>query len=98
MKWEDVKAELLKNPDVKREYEALELEYQIAKTVIEMRLRRRLTQRQLAARVKTKQPSIARLESGETLPSLRFLNEIARALDARIEIKLVPRDGRSGSA
>jgi predicted transcriptional regulator len=39
--------------------------------------------------VGTRQPSIARLENGSSNPSLSFLNKIAVALNAKIEVKLV---------
>jgi len=50
---------------------------------------RRLTQTQLAEMIGTRQPSIARLENGSSIPSLSFLNKIAMALDAKIEVNLV---------
>lgn len=50
-----------------------------------------MTQAELADKVGTRQPSIARLENGGSLPSLSFLERIANALDAQIEIKIVPK-------
>jgi transcriptional regulator with XRE-family HTH domain len=41
--------------------------------------------------VGTRQPSIARLENSTSVPSLSFLDRIAKALDARIEQNFVPR-------
>ena len=69
--------------------ESLELEagYQIAR----LRLLRGMTQAELADRVGTRQPSIARLENGSRLPSLSFLERIAEALDAQVEVKITPR-------
>ena len=68
--------------------ESLELEvgYQIAR----LRLQRGLTQSQLAEIVGTRQSSITRLENGNSVPSLSFLERIATALDARIELRIVP--------
>lgn len=45
------------------------------------RIDKGITQSQLAKMIGTKQPSIARLESGKTPPSISFLNDIAKALD-----------------
>ena len=39
--------------------------------------------------VGTRQPLIARLENGTSVPSLSFLDRIAKALDARIELHIV---------
>lgn len=66
---------------------AAELEpgYQVAR----LRIQRGLTQTQLAEKVGTRQPSIARLENGSAKPSVSFLNRIAAALDAKIEVRLI---------
>jgi transcriptional regulator with XRE-family HTH domain len=65
----------------------LEAGYQITR----LRIQRGLTQAQLAKMVGTRQPSIARLENGSSVPSLSFLERIAGALDAVIELRFVPR-------
>ncbi len=59
--------------------------YQIAR----LRTQRGLTQTQLAELVGTRQPSIARLENGTSQPSLTFLNKVAHALNAKVEVRLV---------
>ena len=82
--YEEVRAELLADPETKAAYDALDPVYQI----IRLRIERGLTQAQLAELVGTKQPSIARLEKGETLPSLAFLNRVADALGARLIVRL----------
>ncbi len=56
----------------------------ISKMVKMARIDKGLTQLQLSHAVGTKQPSIARLESGEISPSISFLNSIAKALDTHL--------------
>lgn len=56
-----------------------------------LRILRGLTQEQLAEKVGTKQPSIARLESGRSTPNLDFLQRVAEALNTQVEIRIVPR-------
>jgi DNA-binding XRE family transcriptional regulator len=80
-------AEQLQDPEFVAAAYELEPGYQIAR----LRIMRGLTQTQLAEMVGTRQPSIARLENGSSIPSLSFLDRIARALDARIELRVVPR-------
>ena len=58
--------------------------------MIDLRLKRGLSQRQLAELVGTHQPSISRLEAGR-IGSLSFLHKVASALDASVEIRFVPR-------
>jgi len=71
-------------------YRAMEPEFQVARQVIQLRLQRGLSQKELAAIVKTGQPNISRLEGGTTNPSLHFLQRVAEALGAEIEIKFKP--------
>jgi DNA-binding XRE family transcriptional regulator len=83
--FEDWEAEKIKDAEFLAVAEELEPGYQVAR----LRIQRGLTQAQLAEMVGTRQPSIARLENGSSNPSLSFLNKIAVALNAKIEVKLV---------
>lgn len=52
----------------------------VASLITEARLHFGLTQEALAKKIGTKQSSIARIERGSALPSLSFLQKIAKAL------------------
>ena len=91
MNWREHKKQLMKDPEFRKEYDALELEYQLSASLIQLRLSKGLTQEELAQALNTKQASIARLESGSSLPSLSMVKRVADALDAELEIKLQPR-------
>jgi transcriptional regulator with XRE-family HTH domain len=67
------------------ELEKLEPGYQVAR----LRIKLGITQAQLAEIVGTKQPSIARLENGDSSPSLSFLEKVAEALGAEVKVNLV---------
>ncbi len=86
-----LKAKLLENPEVKAAYDALEPEYAIARELIAARSRAGLTQAQLAERMHTTQSTIARLESGKSMPSLRTLARYAEATGSRAVIRLEAR-------
>jgi DNA-binding XRE family transcriptional regulator len=94
--FETVLAEHLKDPGLQREYEALEPEFQIIRQIIDLRIKRKMSQAQLAEKVGTQQASIGRLEARGQLKNLDYLHRIASALDARLEIRLVPSEA-SGS-
>ena len=82
----------LKDPEFKEEYDALEEEFTIAREVIALRIQANLTQKQLAERVGTSQPAIARLESGNYRNvSLSFLRRVAEALGSVPEVHLKKR-------
>jgi transcriptional regulator with XRE-family HTH domain len=88
-RYEEYLKDQLENGDFKREYEDLEEEFTIAREVIELRQKHNMTQRELAERVGTSQPAIARLESGNYKNlSLSFIRRIARALNAVPEVHI----------
>ncbi|MCE9643269.1 MAG: helix-turn-helix domain-containing protein [Candidatus Andersenbacteria bacterium] len=62
----------------------IDLSEDIARLIIEARIAKGLTQTELAKRTGTKQPSIARIENGASLPTLRFLERIALALSTTL--------------
>jgi predicted transcriptional regulator len=86
--FEVIKAELLADPEVKREYDALEQEFAIASELIRARARAGLSQAELAERMGTSQSAIARLESGRTLPSAKTLLRFAEATQSKVELRL----------
>lgn len=75
---------LLNSREVKKIREERRLAYNIADMIVDARAKRGITQKELAEKVGTKQPSIARIEAGEKLPSLTFLEKIAKALNTEI--------------
>lgn len=79
-----LKAEILAEPAVRREYEALAPEYDIARAVVRARAASGLTQAELAERMGTPQSFVARLESGRALPSTRTLVRVAEATGTRV--------------
>ncbi len=70
-------------------YDALAPEFEIATELGRARLRAGLSQAELAARMGTSQSTIARLESGQTLPSTKTLLRFARATGSRFQIRLL---------
>ncbi len=84
MDWKNVKKRLLRDEELKKEYEKVDLSHSIGKMIIDARIAKHMTQQKLAWLVGTQQPSIARVEGGNYLPSLSFLQKIASALDTRL--------------
>ncbi|HQT43011.1 MAG TPA: helix-turn-helix transcriptional regulator [Halothiobacillus sp.] len=88
---DELEARLLANPEIKACFDELEPEYTLARELIDARVRAGLTQTQLAERMHTTQSTIARLESGKSLPSLRTLQRIAKATNSRASVTLTSR-------
>jgi ribosome-binding protein aMBF1 (putative translation factor) len=87
MKHEEVKKQLSKDPEVKKEYEKLKVLYDIKREIIKLRIEQGLSQQELADKVGTKQSAISRLENGEYNPSIDFLNKVAKALGKELLVK-----------
>jgi len=86
----DLKKEWMKDPEFKKEYEALAPEFEIARALIGARAKAGLTQAEVAERMGTTQSVIARMEGGKTMPSIKTLFRYAKATGTKPEIHLVP--------
>ncbi len=87
--WKKVKAELLANTGVQNEYEKLTPYYQIVSAVMGLRIRKKLTQKELAKLAGITQAEVARLESFNHSPNIKTLNKIAEATGTKLKIALV---------
>ncbi|MDP9249040.1 MAG: helix-turn-helix domain-containing protein [bacterium] len=77
MKINDVKKEILKkNPAIELIVKK-DLAFQVGRMLTNARLMQGMTQEKLAKLIGTKQPAIARVENGASLPNLSFLKKIA---------------------
>ena len=83
--------ELLKDPEFKKEYEALQPEMDITRAILDARIRAGLTQVQLSERSGISQADISRLEKGTRNPSINLLKRLAEAMDCTLRIEFVPK-------
>jgi len=89
MTYRDHRKGLLKDKKVREEYEKLLPEYELAKSIIEQRLKKKMTQEEVAKKAGMPQSTISRIEGlTHGLPKLSTLKKIANALDAKVVIKL----------
>ena len=81
--------ENMRDPEFARLFAKEQLINAIAKMIFEVRKATGMTQAELARKVKTTQPVIARLESGRDtrIPSLELLMRIASATGAKLNLK-----------
>ena len=82
--WDEVRQQLLEDPEFRKEYENTRW----IDELIDLRLERRLTQKELAERAGTSQSAIARLESGKQEPTVRFLRRVVEALGGKLTIRI----------
>src|SRR4051812_19503162 len=79
-------------------YDRLGPLYDLIKDVIGLRLDAGLTQKDVAERMGKQQPSVARFEAGNTVPTLTFLQDIAEALGARLVVRIEPLEAGSDAS
>lgn len=79
--------ESLKDPEFKKIWDESEFSYQLSRQMIQKRLDAKLSQRDLAKRVKTSQAVISRIESMSANPSVALLERIAKALDSKLIVQ-----------
>jgi len=87
--FESHKRELMQNPRFRAEYERLEPEFNLAKQIIELRIKNKMTQTELAKKAGTNQVVISRIESGNANPTFDSMKKISNAFDKKLEIKMV---------
>ena len=83
-----LKNEILKDSKTQKAYDDLGLEFSIVRQIINKRLKRGISQKDLAKKIGTGQSAISRLESGRYNPTLSFLNKISEALGSKLEVKI----------
>jgi len=88
--FDEFKQKALLNPEVKEEYENLKPIFEIKKQLLQARLKKGLTQEEVAKKMNTSKSNISRLESlnNKYVPNLMTLIKYANALGYKIDFKL----------
>ncbi|GAB1372829.1 hypothetical protein MASR1M45_28920 [Candidatus Kapaibacterium sp.] len=85
-----IKLYQLNNKAVTELYSDLDLANRIVLQLYQIRQKYGYSQQELADKIGTTQSVIARMELKKTIPSLSFLNKVAKALKMELKIELVP--------
>ena len=88
--YKKVRATWRKDPAFVKAHAELEDEFAIVTELIRARMKAGLSQAEVAERMQSTQPAVARLESAGRIPSTRTLQRYARATGHRLRITLVP--------
>ena len=84
-----VKKELFKNDKkLKAEYDALAPRYELISKAIDARLKKKMTQADVAKKMGTTKSSISRFESGNYNPSFDFLIRLSDALGKKLKVSM----------
>ena len=82
--------ERLKDENFKKEYEQIQPEMEIIKTLVAARKEQNMTQSDLAKVTGINQADISKLENGNRNPSLNMLKKLAEGLGMQLKIEFVP--------
>ena len=78
--------EQLKDPEFKAEWERIQPEYEIMRSLIDARIKLNLTQKELAERSGVRQSNISRIENGTASPTVATLQALAAGMGKRLHI------------
>ena len=90
-KFRDFLEEQLKDPEFKKEYEAIQPEMAVIRALVDARISQNLTQKQLSERTGINQADISKLENGTRTPSLNMLKRLADGLDMTLKLEFIPK-------
>ncbi|MFI5398981.1 MAG: helix-turn-helix transcriptional regulator [Candidatus Binatia bacterium] len=86
--WTSIKRARADSEERRRAYRKAKDAFELAERVREARERMQMTQAELAKRIGSTQPAIARLEAGGSTPSFDTLRRIASALGLELVVEL----------
>lgn len=92
--WDEIKHRRLSKPAARAGYERARRAFVLAAQLRELRESRGLSQAELARRIGSTQPAIARLEAGGAAPTIATLERIGDALDLELAVSLSARSRR----
>ncbi|MCR5399064.1 MAG: helix-turn-helix transcriptional regulator [Lachnospiraceae bacterium] len=79
----------MEDSEFKKEWDNLEIEYQVQAELIRARLESNMTQAELAQKSGIRQSNISRIENGNAVPRLDTLKVLARAMGKDLKITMV---------
>ena len=85
--WQAFRAELLQDTEVQEAYDARAMERELARAVMQQRIDQRVTQKEMAGKMRMPQGNVSRLESGSLSPTIATLQKAAQALNVPLEIR-----------
>ena len=88
MPLEEAMKRLLADPETRAAYEELAPEYEVAEQLIRARLESGMSQKELAAKIGTRQSNISRMEGGQQNVSIGMLKKVAKGLGKKVHVTI----------
>ena len=89
--FDDFLAEQMQDEAFKKEYYNMQPEMDVIKAIIDARISKHLTQKELAQRTGINQADISKLEHGTRNPSINLLKKLAEGMDMVLKIEFIPK-------
>ena len=89
-KFDDFLQEQLRDPEIRKEYEALQPEHMVIQAMLDARKKSGMTQKELAERTGIAQGDISKLERGSANPSITTLKRLAKRMGMVLKIEFTP--------
>ena len=89
--FEDYKKQQMQDPELVREYEAIQPEMDVIRAIDNARTSQNLTQNELAKRTGINQADISKLENGTRNPSVNLLKRLAEGMGMSLKIEFIPK-------
>ncbi|MBU5473634.1 helix-turn-helix domain-containing protein [Roseburia sp. MSJ-14] len=83
--------EQLQDEEFQKEWNDIQPEMDVIRAIVDARISRNLTQKELAQRTGINQADISKLENGTRNPSLKLLKRLADGMDMVLKIEFVPK-------
>lgn len=83
----------MKDPEFRRLYQEADIELRVALEITRAREAKRMSQRDLAEKLKTKQQTVSRIERGAQNVTIETLDRIAKALGRDLQVRFVHAGG-----
>ncbi len=88
----EYKREQMKNPEFVEAYEEIQPEMSVIRAMIDARLSRGMTQKELAEATGIAQGEISKLENGTRNPSIKLLQRLAEGMDMTLSVSFSPKN------
>lgn len=88
--FEEVLAKQMQDPEFRAEWERQEPEFAVIRAILDARIAKNLSQKQLSELTGINQADISRIENGNGNPSLRTLQRLAEGLGMKLKLEFVP--------
>ncbi len=88
----EYKREQMKNPEFVEAYEEIQPEMSVIRAMIDARLSRGMTQKELAEATGIAQGEISKLENGTRNPSIKLLQLLAEGMDMTLSVSFSPKN------